>query len=280
MNLFIDLVWYLLLLTFDSLISTSTALLSCTAQGRASWAAMVASNIKSLNLKFSVRSKVHPNLIWSAALKSLSAWSHFLPDDELKLYMKNPWDAVLNLQSVWPWPVAFQCWICSIIQECFVMPAPLGDQQLMPMLMSCGCHWRPHLIPGWHWRSDEGLLGSGFASSTERWHLLHPFIQLDNNSTCVALPWQPQQIHGFHCRLVHGADWIGRACCCCLYLHLQVRSFQLAIPGTCFLPACTRSYANGLSLSWDAEAEVVRFTLHYLNLYLLSARSSLPSGKC
>ena len=104
---------------------------------------MVASNIKSLNLKFSVWSEVHPNLIRSAALKSLSAWSHFLPDDELKLYMKNPWDAVLNLQSVWPWPVAFQCWICSIIQECFVMPAPLGDQQLMPMLMSCGCYWRP-----------------------------------------------------------------------------------------------------------------------------------------
>ena len=76
------------MLTFDSLISTRTALLPCTAQGRASWAAMVASNIKSLNLKFSVRSKVHPNLIWSAALKSLSAWSHFLPDDELKLYMK------------------------------------------------------------------------------------------------------------------------------------------------------------------------------------------------
>ena len=240
MNLFIDLVWYLSLLTFDSLISTRTALLPCTAQGRASWAAMVASNIKSLNLKFSVRSKVHPNLIWSAALKSLSAWSHFLPDDELKLYMKS---LGRHLKFA----------ICMALTSCFPMlnllchsgmlcdASPTGRSTTHADVNELWMLLAPHWIPGWHWRSDEGLLGTGFASSTERWHPLHPFIQLDNNSTCVTLPWQPQQIHGFHCRLVYGADWIGRTCCCCLYLHLQVRSFQLAIPGTCFLPACTRS---------------------------------------
>ena len=64
------------------------------------------------------------------------------------------------------------------------------------------------------------VLDTGFASLTERWHLLHPFIQLDNNSTCVALP--VATLRRWSKELAHAA-------CTCTW---KVQSFQLALLGT------------------------------------------------
>lgn len=90
---------------------------------RVTCAAMVVSNVKSLNLKRSVWFKVHSNLVWSAALKSLSTWSHFLLDDELKLYMKSLGChlKICHLDDPDGLSSCFPCWIWSIIQKCFVM---------------------------------------------------------------------------------------------------------------------------------------------------------------
>jgi hypothetical protein len=56
---------------------------------------MVVSNVKALNLKCSVCFKVHPNLVWSDALKSLPS----LPEATFFLMMSKTLHEILGMPS-------------------------------------------------------------------------------------------------------------------------------------------------------------------------------------
>jgi hypothetical protein len=83
-------------------------------------------------------------------------------------------------------------------------------------------------------------LDTGVASLIERWHLLHPFIQLDNNTTCAGLPVATlsRSMVFFSADRCIGVDRKSLLMLRVLALE-KSKVFRLAFLGTRFLPGWT-----------------------------------------
>lgn len=249
-------VWTYLLTLFDTFccwVLTASSqrkhqLLPCTPQGRPSWA-MVASNIKSLNLHFSVANLIRWGLpLWNPYLSEVTFFSTTSSN-----FTRDHWadDAILNSQSGRPWPVAFQFprWICSFNHSemlCDARPtvrstthADVNDLWMLP-----GVPLNPLLALAIG--VERLLLGAGFASSTGRWHLLHPFIQLHNKlHMCgVALPWQPERSGSMDftadwCMELIGVEGLAAVACTC---NSKVFSWPFPVHVSCLPVLCPFVY--------------------------------------